>query len=67
MNAVQILKCRQFEGQLMNFFSWRKLYYEMKCSTDNLRGENHYPFTWFVVSCFEYTFVRHNVIVADAS
>ena len=33
---------------MREFLSWIKSYYEMKCSTGNLLGEDHYYFVWFV-------------------
>ena len=57
----------QVERQYTNFFSWRNSYYEMKCSTDNLKGENNFSF--YVVcrkSCFQYTFVTENLSVGVA-
>jgi len=32
------------------FLSSCNSYYEIKCSTDTLLGENHYSFMWFVVT-----------------
>jgi len=52
------------ERQYTYSFSWRYSYYEMKCSTDNLKGENKYSL--YVACCkswFEYTFVTDNLIV----
>jgi len=55
------------ERQYTYFFSWRYSYYEMKCSTENLKGENNSSlYVACCKSCFEYTFVTDNLIVGVA-